>query len=409
MPHISGTPNRRGIQRREQILDAAQDEFGDVGFGATTLRSLAKRLGMTHAGILRHYSSKEDVLLALLRRTDARAPLPTPAAGAAPRVVLEELAADALHGDRSLGRLYLKLLGEARSADHAARSYVRERLRAREELFTAAGLGRASEPGAALDGLQVLHAYLPERVSPADVVRIHGDLLDRMAPTTPDPAAWIPRAGIAPTAPSQGAAARTQGLDRVDEILDAAALAFARHGYHGTSLRSVAASLDLAHGTLLYYFDSKEALLGAVLNRFGREADKAYITPVTAYDKVANVYRRAAYNETVPEPVSLYSALLCEATSPGHPAHTYFADRYTRVLDTLTAELRSLQRQGFVRGDADLATEAAWFTALWDGLQLHTPYTGEGHIPQTLLHALNDLIADSVSPGDRSALLTVGT
>ncbi|MFD7496259.1 TetR/AcrR family transcriptional regulator [Streptomyces sp. NPDC059832] len=194
--------------------------------------------------------------------------------------------------------------------------------------------------------------------------------------------------------------------DRTQEILDAASTAFARHGYRAASLRSIASDIGLNHSTLLYCFGSKETLLEAILNRRDRDADTAYMTPVTAYDKVANVYRRAVYNEAVPDRVRLYSALLCEAIDPGHPAHAHFARRYARVLDTLTDELRSLQTQRLIRPDLDPRAEAAWFTALWDGLQLHAPYEGELHIPERLLHAIDGLFADSVPLERRAQLLT---
>ncbi|MFD7498596.1 hypothetical protein ACFV8T_40940 [Streptomyces sp. NPDC059832] len=112
------------------------------------------------------------------------------------------------------------------------------------------------------------------------------------------------------------------------------------------------------------------------------------------------------YNETVPDRVRLYSAPLCEAIDPGHPAHPHFAHRYARVLDVLTDELHSLQTQGLVRPDLNPRAEAARFIAPWDGPQLHAPYEGELHIPERLLHALDELFADSVSRERRAQLLT---
>lgn len=117
---------------------------------------------------------------------------------------------------------------------------------------------------------------------------------------------------------------------------------------------------------------------------------------------MGNVYRRALYNNTVAERVALYSALLCEAIAPDHPAHFYFATRCTRVLDTFVGEFASLRKQGLIRPDVNVEHEAAWFIALWDGLRLRAPYTGERGIPERLLLALDDLFAGSV-PGARRA------
>lgn len=58
----------RGRVRREAILDAAMELFAEQGFGLTSLPMISERVGITHAGILHHFGSKEGVLRALLER-----------------------------------------------------------------------------------------------------------------------------------------------------------------------------------------------------------------------------------------------------------------------------------------------------------------------------------------------------
>ncbi|HAI97806.1 MAG: TetR family transcriptional regulator [Cycloclasticus sp.] len=50
-------------------------------------------------------------------------------------------------------------------------------------------------------------------------------------------------------------------------ILDAAAKMLSRHGYHGTYLKDIAASINMQAGSLYYHFNSKEALMQEVLNK----------------------------------------------------------------------------------------------------------------------------------------------
>lgn len=61
--------------RREQILDAALIEFSAVGFEGATMDRLARRVGITKAGVYAHFKSKDDIFEALLvsnifRRTE---------------------------------------------------------------------------------------------------------------------------------------------------------------------------------------------------------------------------------------------------------------------------------------------------------------------------------------------------
>lgn len=58
------------IARRLEILDAAVDIFGSKGFAGGTLQDIADQVGMTHAGILHHFGSKDQLLLEVLTHRD---------------------------------------------------------------------------------------------------------------------------------------------------------------------------------------------------------------------------------------------------------------------------------------------------------------------------------------------------
>jgi AcrR family transcriptional regulator len=58
------------LERRREILDAALDVFGSKGSANGTLVDIAEQVGMTHAGILHHYGSKDQLLLEVLRHRD---------------------------------------------------------------------------------------------------------------------------------------------------------------------------------------------------------------------------------------------------------------------------------------------------------------------------------------------------
>jgi AcrR family transcriptional regulator len=58
------------LARRRDILDAASEIFGAKGFTGGTLQEIADHVGMTHAGILHHFGSKDALLLEVLRHRD---------------------------------------------------------------------------------------------------------------------------------------------------------------------------------------------------------------------------------------------------------------------------------------------------------------------------------------------------
>lgn len=63
-------PRAATLVRRREILDAAVDIFGAKGFSGGTLQDIADQVGMTHAGILHHFGSKDQLLLAVLEHRD---------------------------------------------------------------------------------------------------------------------------------------------------------------------------------------------------------------------------------------------------------------------------------------------------------------------------------------------------
>lgn len=79
--------------RDQAILDAAEKLFYERSFDGTGVDAIAREAGITGSGVYRHFTSKEDILAALIQQaTDALlASLPAPADD--PRVELESLVA----------------------------------------------------------------------------------------------------------------------------------------------------------------------------------------------------------------------------------------------------------------------------------------------------------------------------
>src|SRR5213595_2586783 len=60
----------RGRATKENILRTALEVIGRKGYSATILRDIADEVGMTQAGLLHHFDTKENLLAEVLRKRD---------------------------------------------------------------------------------------------------------------------------------------------------------------------------------------------------------------------------------------------------------------------------------------------------------------------------------------------------
>lgn len=63
-------PREATLERRTRILEAASEVFGEKGYVKGSLADIAERVGITHAGVLHHFGSKDQLLLAVLAHRD---------------------------------------------------------------------------------------------------------------------------------------------------------------------------------------------------------------------------------------------------------------------------------------------------------------------------------------------------
>ena len=60
----------KGIAKREEILAVALERVATQGFRRTSIRDIAAAVGLTQAGLLHYFDSKDDLWVAVLRRRD---------------------------------------------------------------------------------------------------------------------------------------------------------------------------------------------------------------------------------------------------------------------------------------------------------------------------------------------------
>ena len=163
-----------------------------------------------------------------------------------------------------------------------------------------------------------------------------------------------------------------KGRARRDAIIATAAEQFAEKGFLSATILEIAAACGISRAGLLHYFPDKESLLETVLEARDdedRTRFEPYIRSAGALGVLRGMVDLADHNRLVPGLIELFVRLSAEASSPGHPAHEYFAARYDRIRSGTERALRGAVRAGHVRSDLDPAMASVRLTALMDGLQ----------------------------------------
>ncbi|MEV6065043.1 TetR/AcrR family transcriptional regulator [Nocardia sp. NPDC052001] len=155
-----------------------------------------------------------------------------------------------------------------------------------------------------------------------------------------------------------------KGIERREQILDAALRTIAERGYLATSVAELAEAVGLSQGGLLHYFGSKEELFVAVLRR----RDETDVAAAAEYTPEAfiDVVRR---NARVPGLIELFTHMQAAAADPRHPAHDYMRERYRLGIEGFSHSLRTLRDAGRLPAHLDPDDAATTLFALADGLQ----------------------------------------
>jgi len=170
----------------------------------------------------------------------------------------------------------------------------------------------------------------------------------------------------------------SKSVARREEILTTALQVIADRGFNGATLRDLADAANLSITGLVHHFGTKEALLTEVLRRRDQNSDgpqthdvEAAKTAVEMMDRLGDVVRE---NSTVPGLIKLYTNLSADATSPEHPGHEYFRERYEATTERGRQAIEHLQSLGELPSSLDAGDVGVLITAVMDGLQLQLQY-----------------------------------
>jgi AcrR family transcriptional regulator len=133
---------------------------------------------------------------------------------------------------------------------------------------------------------------------------------------------------------------------RREQILDEAMHLIGQCGYYGFSIQELAQRCGLTNAGLLYYFDSKDKLLIALLQDHDRREAAAVTSAVglaqrdsglgkaTPKEVLDRFHAIVVRNAAQPEIVRLFTVLRAEALNKAHPAYDYFLARDKLVIES---------------------------------------------------------------------------
>ncbi|MFC4223139.1 TetR/AcrR family transcriptional regulator [Lysinibacter cavernae] len=408
----SGAQSARGEATRRVIRSTAAGLFVEQGFGAVSLRDIAARAQISHPGILRHYASKDEILDAVVDELEREnlewLGTTTPSLSTIPALARRN---ESVPGYVSL---FTTLAGEATSSLHPANNRFTNRHRGAinfwaERFRSELGDSQQTEPScesahdcavrlvAVWDGLQLLSLYLPNRVSvPESLEHYLGSIgVDAsgsvQAATSTDNNEIFSKRATSPQLAHEPLVGYAQGRARRNQIVTDSAVLFAQRGFHATSLAEIAQRVGISKSTLLHHFGSKDRLLAAVIDHWDSiTGEQAGDTGDDVTDLTTLLARYPdAQRDALARPglIELYAVLSAEASSPSHPAHEYFRNRFVSAIGRFTALFSAAIASGDAIPGLDPNAEAIRLIALLDGLQLQWLYEHSAVDPTTQLIA----------------------
>lgn len=203
----------KGIAKREEILQTALEVIAREGYRGASVKEIADAVGLSQAGLLHYFDSKEELFTEVLRKRDQIDSEHFLPAGAEPATVsaasIDALSTSYLEVIRhnsevpGLVQLFSRLAVDGADPQHPAHDYFVERGRMLRENFTSAlahqqasgAISRRVDPEtlarifqAVADGLQVQWMLEPD-IDMADTVSALFDILGYRHPEGRDDAA----------------------------------------------------------------------------------------------------------------------------------------------------------------------------------------------------------------------------
>ncbi|WP_305093227.1 TetR/AcrR family transcriptional regulator [Prescottella sp. R16] len=334
MTRTAGTDRGRRTKpdKRAEILEVSSTLFAEKGYTGTSMRDIAADTGMLAGSLYYHFDSKDALAADLVRalRDDMTEAAQRPGvAGDTPVEAIRRFAravadASARHpgalqvclgvpGTRD-DDLQELLASEARWSDRKWQTLIRaadDAGQVRPEV-DARVLREVLRVAVSYSATLAPTGFSARKVADCTVTMLFDGLATKPADDdlSDSPAALAARDVIA----SWDSGAETIGMsDKQERILDAARYAFAERGFDATTTRDIASAVGFTQGSLYHHFESREAILVAIVRNFSARMRDAHEvigaaggTPLETLDALIRM-RTAAGKRFEPEVTILKS------------------------------------------------------------------------------------------------------
>ncbi|WP_209645872.1 TetR/AcrR family transcriptional regulator [Kibdelosporangium banguiense] len=119
-------PYARTARVRQEIIEAAMAVFAEAGYRATTMKEIARRVGLTDRAIVHHFPNKEELLLSVLAARESESEQLAPRSRGEALAGMLAIANDNMTRP-GLVELHSTLSAEATSTEHPAHEHYTKR------------------------------------------------------------------------------------------------------------------------------------------------------------------------------------------------------------------------------------------------------------------------------------------
>jgi AcrR family transcriptional regulator len=156
-----------------------------------------------------------------------------------------------------------------------------------------------------------------------------------------------------------------------ERILNAAQACFIRSGFHAASMAQIAEAAHMSAGLIYRYFESKNAVIQAIIARQleeGARAIDALQSPGDVTDALLDIFERWQRNDSADKNAALFLDITAEASREPEIAELVRAANVQWASHLREVLRRNAAREGFMLEDTELAGRTATLQCLIAGL-----------------------------------------